>query len=189
MIKIQDIEFDNGEVIISVGFFLAPDFSLLKLSNPKYVENYEPLYSAFVHHVKATKNIPAVQNIQKAVSNENGECFLLERGTKSSISLEDGKKVATVSMESVINNAYKKFGRIDKLLMNCEGSEIPIIDENPLKLFLRCDKIFIQFHNFLPSLGVTNEDMYRCLAKLGRCFDYRLLSSYKYSKYLFMRYL
>ena len=187
MTKIQDIKFGKNEVIVSVGFFLSSDFAILKETYPKYVENYEPLSRAFVAHATATVDMPNVINIRKAVSGTSGETYLSMRSTKSSICYNSevmkSELVEVVSMSSILER-LNALGHIDKLLINCEGSEISIIDKTPIELFLRCNKIFIQFHSFIPELNITRNDVTRCLTKLGSIFEYKLISSRKYSKYL-----
>ncbi len=69
-----------------------------------------------------------------------------------------------------MSSILKRFDKIDELHINCEGSEIPIILGTDLLLFEKCMFIQVQFHDFVPFLSVTEEDVRACIEKLQQSF-------------------
>ena len=196
-VKIQGITFHRDEIIVSVGFFLAGDFDELRKVSPKYVEDYEPLESAYIKHLEKQESLPTLICYNEAVSSFNGNAYLEERSTKSTICSADpdALKIKTlvkvISMKSILERVTDIFGQIDKLLINCEGSEIEIIKNTPMTLFRKCKYIFVQFHPFVKFLDISEDDVKECMTKLKEEFvlsrsrhrDFKL----KYSKYGFIR--
>ena len=192
-VKIQRIPFDDDDVIISVGFFLAGDIvRLFRHTKPLHVEAYEPRIKIYVKYIEAGGAFDAFVPIQRAVGRQSGTATFQERSTRSTIcktndrSRKGNYEVDVVSMTSVLEAVYRTFGRIDKLLINCEGSEIAIIKGTPIAAFALCKYIFVQFHDFLPFLQISKADVQACVDKLTACFELRRVHR-KYSKYDFRR--
>ena len=61
----------------------------------------------------------------------------------------------------------KNYGMVDKLLMNCEGSEIDIILKTPIEVFKYFKYILVSFHLFVPELNITEKEYRDCLNKLS----------------------
>jgi hypothetical protein len=197
MAIIQNIKFGNYEVIISVGFFLAKDLKQLAMTHPVYVEDYEPLPRKYQEHLVCIGNNKFIHCIKKAVCGskdiksgllevKSTKSFIRQDNQKSEEILGNSVRVKMVSLESIIEKVYKKYHRIDKLLINCEGSEIEIINETPLHLFSHCKFLFVQFHDFLPVLNIQKQDIQKCLKKLETVFRKQITNA-KYSKYNFYR--
>lgn len=193
MMSVQGLEFDEGSVIVSVGFFLAKDFKELKKTRPKYIEVYEPLPRAFKLYEEAIKGFPAVHPFQKAVAGANGSAFLKGKSSRSTI-MDMNKKVDSkyvhsvkvVSMSSILERVSNQFGGIDDLLLNCEGAEIDIIKRTHPLLFMECKRIFIQFHDFIPTLDMRKKDVQDCIKRLAPYFEVEVVQQ-RYSKYIFTR--
>ncbi|MHA2120009.1 MAG: hypothetical protein ACW990_02265 [Promethearchaeota archaeon] len=188
---LQKIKFNRGDVIVSVGFFLRNELRPLFEGRycPRYVEAYEPkidVYEAYKKQVAPNKRFKV---FQKAVSSRDGIGILKLKHTQSTICImkEETKEfypVELVSMESVLKGVLDKFGYIDKLLINCEGSEIPIINWTPIELFDKCKFMFVQFHPFLKALRIDSKQVLKCIQKLESCFKVDCISK-RYSKYRF----
>lgn len=184
---IQNLKFGNKEVIISVGFFLTSDLLLLKKCSPIYVEAYEPREKIFKAYMNTAPG-DSFHFIKAAVSGGYGEAILQEKSTKSTIcsGSKNGTKVKTVSMTDIINRIHDTYGRIDRLLINCEGSELQIIDETPASCFGLCNYMFVQFHHWIDFINISQDDTDRCVAKLSKVFEVQLLHR-KWAKYEFRR--
>ncbi|MFX0138508.1 MAG: hypothetical protein ACFFDN_33000 [Candidatus Hodarchaeota archaeon] len=187
---LQKIKFNKNEIIISVGFFLRNELQpLFEKMTPRYVEAYEPkidVYKAYKEKVAPNKRFKV---FQKAVSNTNGVAILKLRRTQSTICITEDEgvefyPVETVSMESVLKRVLSKFGYVDKLLLNCEGSEIPIINWTPIELFDKCKFIFVQFHPFIKVLNINKSQVLKCIKKLETNFKPDCIST-RYFKYRF----
>lgn len=81
--------------------------------------------------------------------------------------LADEYSVENVSIHSVL----EQFEEIEELYINCEGEEIPIIMENPVDLFLRCKRIYVEFHCHCPYLKQTKEKVLECVSKWEDYFE------------------
>ena len=117
------------------------------------------------------------------VSNDMGTERDLASSTYQKGQIEDTRyflaneySVETVSIRSVL----EKFDEIEELFINCEGEEIPIIMENPVDLFLRCKKIYVEFHCHCSFLNQTKEMVLECVEKWKDAFEPILAENLKY---------
>lgn len=69
--------------------------------------------------------------------------------------------VKAVSLISVLN----KFTEIEELHINCEGEEIPMIMNNSVDLFLRCKRIYVEFHCHVSHLNMTEQMVAKCVER------------------------
>ncbi len=75
--------------------------------------------------------------------------------------LTDEYPVKTLSLRSVL----KEYDEIEELHINCEGEEVPMIMNNGVELFLRCKRIFVEFHCHVPHLNMTEQIVTECVEK------------------------
>ena len=151
MITIQRyVHIESNEVIISVGYLQGGEALLLDEVSPEYVIAYDPhpkIYERYKEHEEMFEWFE-IRNV--AVGGRDGRAFLKDRKTRSNLleGSEGDIEVEVVSMTNVINDVYKRFGRINRLLINCEGAEIDIVKRTSMDTFRLCNFMFIQFHSF-----------------------------------------
>lgn len=197
--EIQGISFGKEKVIVSVGFFYVHELERLLQNNKScYVEAYEPRDRIYKQYQAISKKFSArFVSIKKAVGGKDGKGSLLLRSTRSTLCFDTTKiyrgpykkeasKVVVVSMESILKSVLGRFKKIDKLLLNCEGSEVSIIMNTPLKLLSRCKFVFVQFHDFIDDLNTTEKQRIECIERLETNFDV-YVSKKKYARYEFTR--
>ena len=180
MRRIQNAEFGDSEVIVSVGCFKTSGADeLMKYCHPEYVEAYDPEQSVFLSYCsvfahRKGKFLP----IAKAVSDKAGLAMLKGKSYNSTICPRSGVKlpnqypVVVVAFDDVVRNVHAAFGRVDRVVMNCEGAEVPIIVH--ATTLLLCRYFFVQFHTFADTLSVGADEVESCLKKLSQTHDMRL---------------
>ena len=190
---IQGMTFGDREVIISVGYFFGADIPILfEKCHPKYVVAYEPLLKVYFAYKRAGEPYKQFYPVQKAVGGSSGTAILAQASTRSTTTLtgtEKGKgrtEVEVVGINDVLRGVLKKYGKIDRLLLNCEGAEIDIISNVELSFLEKCENIFVQFHDFIPELGIKPKQKLRCIKKLEHFHEAQVVKK-KYSKYHFKR--
>lgn len=189
MIVIQDyVRVGKNEVIISVGYLQGGDIPLLDKTCPKYVIAYDPLPRVYEQYKEHEKKFKWFKGCDFGVGGISRDAFLKDRSTKSNLieGNETDLKIKVVSISTVVTSIYERFGRIDKLLINCEGAEIEIIENTPMENFRLCKYIFVQFHPFMPELGIKDGEVKKCVHKL---YSYYKVHRYEktYYKYGFHR--
>ena len=163
-----DLKYNPDEVIVSVGFFAAPEIKYLyKKTPPKYLEAYDPRPDVYTGYLKL--RVPNFEPILMGVLGEPREAYLNLKKASSTLCLPHKSKqpVETVSLTYVTNTIVKKYGIIDRLLMNCEGSEIDIIQKTPSKILGYYKYILVSFHLFAELLNISDKDYKDCLDKLS----------------------
>lgn len=181
--KIQTVNFGPKEVIISVGWLESGDIPLfLNDLQAIYLEAYE--IRAEVIECYREHQCERFRPVYAAVMGTAGTIRLDEDATRTR-SVEGGD-IEAVSMSDVLLSARKRCGQIDRLMINCEGSEYAIIENTPLEYFSFCEFIFVQFHHWLTGVRRTQEDTDRCIQHLARDFKCRPVNR-KWEKWHFQK--
>ena len=122
----------------------------------------------------------------KQVSNDMGSERDLASSTYQKEKFEDNRyyvadeySVKAVSIRSVL----EKFDEIEELFINCEGEEVPMILENPIDIFLRCKKIYVEFHCHCPHLKMTGQMVSECVKRWEKDFEAICIKGLEYKPY------
>jgi FkbM family methyltransferase len=192
MTEIQRVSFMPEEVIISVGFFLAIDLTqLFNEAVPEYCLAFEPLEKAYDAYCSAViGHRDRFFPYRKAVSGAAGTAILQPASTRSTICAKQtnskGMRVEVLAMADIIRATLNSFGRVNKLLINCEGAEFSIIRETSSQLFGQCDQIFVQYHDWMKTVSFTGQDVQECEDKLLQTHKKQVLNR-KHRKILYIR--
>lgn len=187
------------KTIISIGHFKVEDIKKY-LSKGFMVVAYEPRKDVYKKYLEIDEHyfvpqpfaVVANSTVDKIglkiirdrlVSDDMGTERDLASSTYQKEQFEDTRYfladeyfVKTVSIHSVL----EEFDNIEELFINCEGEEVPIIMENPVDLFLRCKKIYVEFHCHVPYLNMTEQMVLKCVKKWKNNFEPLLTESLKY---------
>lgn len=180
MIRLKHAEFGDNEVIVSIGFFSAPLAEVLMVNCfPEYVEAYDPNDDVHKKYQGVAREHSKFVPVAKAISDKSGSAMLMGARHNSTIyahpkaRLRPQHMIEVVAFDDVIRSVFKRFGRVDRVVLNCEGAEIPIIRQaETLDL---CKYVFVQFHTFADTLAVTKPDVEECLSKLSRTHNMKLV--------------
>lgn len=172
MSSINDrITYRPGEVIVSIGFYSIKDLEYLyKLYPPSYCEAYEPRQEIYNQYVIFSKKYSSFIPRAQAVAGDEKQVPLTTRRCNTTIVLpktKATKMITTVSLKNVIQSMFNIHGGIDRLLMNCEGSEIDIIKKTPSDVLGLCRNILVSFHLFVNDFNISDKDYKICLKKLS----------------------
>jgi len=166
-----------SKILLSIGSVTSKE-AIDYIKQGFIVYAYDPRKSAFEDYLKVQRIYSSsMYPYALAVSDFNGESDLSQPydGSATITIFEKVKpgsyKVQTVSMASIL----KQFKHIDLLLINCEGSEIPIILNTDLYLFEKCYQIDVSFHHFVSYLKITMHQIKQCLDKMHTSFNYTLI--------------
>ena len=192
--RIHNAEFGMKEIVISVGFFKTRGIEdLFAHCKPKYVEAYDPNMGVFqsyanIYHKYKGKFVP----IPKAIAGISKTAVLKGKSYNSTIEsrpdvvLATQQQVHVIPFTDVIRQVHDAFGVIHRVVLNCEGSEIPIIQATDPSVFLLCQYLFIQFHTFNELLSVDRDTVLKCIKKLDITHNMKLVtkSRMEYEGYL-----
>jgi len=163
---------------LSIGAFTARE-TRAKLDDHCEVIAYEPKRS-YAEEVKSIDS-DLFYHLPFAVGTEDGVATFREMGDTSSnlastILSGESEKFRTKDSYEVevedIKKILEKWKPINEIYFDCEGSEISLIMETPVELFLQAEYIEIEFHTFLEHLNQTKEQVSACLEKFD--FHYRV---------------
>ena len=185
MSSIDDrIHYKSGEVILSIGYYSAKEIdNLFSTKPPEYLEAYEPRTDVFGQYMKLSRVYPAIHPVNKAVAGDERAVTLSGKRTGTTICMpldENRPVLTTVALKDVITNVVNEHGRIDKLMMNCEGSEIDIILKTPSEYLEQCRTIIVSFHRFVDELKIGEKIYQQCLKKLSITHKGLLLHKTRY---------
>ncbi len=177
----------DSEVIVSVGYFHGTDIPIISKTNPKYVLAYDPLPVVYKEYEKYSKEYEWFTGSDSAVGGHERYSYFDEWRTKSHLTTKEvGRKVKVISMAGILSSVFERYGEIDKLLLNCEGSEIEIIKSTSIEIFCLCKFIFVQFHSFVPDFCIEKEEVKECIDKLSEYFNV-YNKGRKYEEYIMVR--
>lgn len=164
------------KILLSIGSVTAKE-AIGYIEQGFIVYAYDPRKEVFQDYLSVQELYKDIYPFELAVSDFNGRAELSYSYNGAATINLPGKikpnsySVQVVSMESVL----KQFERIDFLLINCEGAEIPIILNTDLSLFEKCDRIDVSFHRFVPYLKITPRQVQQCLNKMCASFSCTLV--------------
>lgn len=159
-------------VVISVGCFTIEEVKHLRvLHNKIALDLWEPHPEVAKGFEIAFEDNSQIRIIQQAISDKEGFADLYLAGQSSSLTLIEGVplvKVRTRTLASALYLAESMYGVASPkiLFMNCEGEEIPIIQQTPMEELLKFKRIQIEFH---PKL-YSDEVLQSCVNKLTKHF-------------------
>jgi len=167
---------EKSKILLSIGSVTKQE-AIDYIKQGFIVHAYDPRIDVFQDYLFVQKQYGNIYPYKLAVSDFNGEADLsYHHNGAATISLP-GKihprsyVVPVVSMASIL----EQFKHVDFLLINCEGTEIPIVLNTDLSLFKKCSRIDVSFHHFVPYLKITKEQIQQCLDKMGKSFHYTLV--------------
>ena len=161
------------KIVIDIGAFNLG--RLERRMNPKKKKYrgfkyicYDPCAS--VHEKRKPLVCDRLETHDVAVSDYNGSATLREPkhcskgATMCEHNLEDyyndGYIVNVVSCLSIL----EKYERVHTLMLNCEGSEIPILMNTPMGQLKKCKNIEVEFHVFMKFYNL--DTVKKCLERL-----------------------
>jgi hypothetical protein len=178
------IKYETGEVILSVGYYQTQEIKDLYAScPPKYLEAYEPRDPVYTQYLSLCESCPGFRPVNKAVTGDGRDVHLTVRRCSTSVCLppsHGSKLIKSISLSEVAKAVYSEYGTVDKLLMNCEGSEVDIVLKTPSDVFSLIKTVVVSFHLFVPDFKITEDAYRRCIAKLSRTHTGRLLNESRY---------
>lgn len=179
------IKYELDDIILSIGYYTTPELKeLYAKTPPKYLQAHEPRPDIYEQYVKLSQTFNTLNPVMLAVTGDGRDSFLTIKRQNTSICFDKPNKkknnVKTVSLEYVIKDIINKYDYIDKLMMNCEGSEIDIIMNTPSEILKLCKKIVVSFHLFVPEFKITKLQYRNCLDKLNLTHTGRLLHKTRY---------
>lgn len=162
--------------VIDIGAHLG-FFSLMAtaLNSKVPIYSYEPHAENFsILKLNLRKN--QIQNVfpkQVAVSDQSGEAELLLSQDHMNHSLVKAieptgqtQKVQTTTLEQIFQR--NRIQRCDLLKLDCEGGEYKIIESTSKELFVRIDRIFLEYHDWENVGGrPKSRDLQQHLEKMG----------------------
>jgi len=183
---------ENLKVFMSFGALMEQEVRglLAKFPNDLLIIAYDPLDACFEKY--SLIDHPHFRAYKYAVSDFTGEGILqvgitgiqstmvpysAEKAFRKDGSPEysgETQKINVVSAESVL----LQYPEIDRLDINVEGSEIPILMNTPLALLARCKMIHVEFHIFAKWFEMTQEQVDKCVERLSSCFNVTINDSY-----------
>ena len=187
----------SAKPIISIGAFTTKSIELSLMFPDTEVAVYEPFLKTYLKYPADAHN-SRLQMHNVAVTKSGGfvPLTVIECGQgdfAASSTYYDGrikitppyklivfKTVAALSLRTVLS----QFDIVSQLHINCEGEEMNLIDIETLSLFERCNFVHVGFHRFLPFLGITDEDVQRCVKLMSKVFDCHCTSEF-YPNYNF----
>ena len=163
-------------VIISIGSFSAAQV-VKELRNNKTVIAYDPRKAMCKDYAEI--NHPNFKWFAQAVSGKPGKLTFYEHEGSSTVlpmtdcpfAIDDTYEVDVVAMSDVLLT----YPEIERMTINCEGSEISIIMDTPIELLARCKDIGVEFHRFCKYLNISVEDVKKCVKKLEERFTSRVI--------------
>jgi len=165
-------DFQKKDVILSIGFFSAIEIEqLYKDKPPKYLEAYDPREDVFKQYNDIKPKCKNFIPYMNAVTGIERDAYLTPRKYNTSICFEKEKHsqiIKTISLTSTINRIYSEYSRLNKLLLNCEGSEIDIIQNTSSDILKLCNTIVVSFHMWVNEFNLKEEDYHKCLNKLSK---------------------
>ena len=178
--------YEGRRLFISVGALQVQGVKN-KLRSGFTVIAYEPEKIAFMKYQEIKDSHFVCHD--KAVCDFEGRMTLWIDGgnstildTRSNDSFQDSYEVDVVTLDSVLKPVKSVHG----LYLNCEGSEIPIIMGTSLDNFVKCRRIYVEFHKFVKRLRITDEIIEACVQKLGQQFTIKDKHTY-HPYYEFLR--
>ena len=148
-----------------------------------YVVSYEPSKSRYAKHKAMVCD--RVEAHKKAVWSGDGTITL--HNTPSPTVCDSTLKVGSEVVDAVgINAVLGRFDEIAVLNLNCEGAEIAILDNADPALLVKCEKILVEFHVFRTDLECSQEDVDRCVTRLSKDYECKMLKE-KYPIWEFTR--
>lgn len=183
---INQIEYADNEVILSIGYLRPRHMRAMLETSPVYIEAYEPRDDIYQSYLKFKSE--QFRPIHAAVMGKTGRVKVLLCSKKSKTRVIYDKKGGTqcVALATILRRIHRKYGRIDRLLINCEGSEYDIIKDTSIKEFGLCKYISIQFHHWMENVPHNYADTKSCISKFVRTYSIQCLSR-KYGKYTLTR--
>ena len=163
-------------IVISIGSFSAEQ-ALMELGSSRTVVAYDPRRAMCEAYSKI--NDPKFRWFPQAVSGKAGKLTFYEHGGSSTVlpmtncpfEIDDVYEVDVVAMADVL----LPYADVERLSLNCEGSEISIIMDTPIELLARCRSIGVEFHHFCDYLNISNEEVQQCVDKLKNRFVSRVI--------------
>ena len=155
--------YEGKRVYLSIGA-LCPVGIKDILQKGFTVVAYEPEKKAFAKYQEIEH--PNLFIFNKAVSDFNGQTTLYDCTILPQDTFENHASVEVVSLDSDLDPIKK----VHILHLNCEGSEIPIIMNSSLDNFAKCKRIWVEFHQFVSRLRITDKMVQECVARLGQRF-------------------
>ena len=195
------------KVAISIGHFKVKDV-IEYLDKGFIVVAYDPRKDVYEKYLDITEHyftpspcaVMANSNTDeitlkiirdKLVSDDMGSERDLSSSTYQKEKFEDNRYyvVDEYSVKAVsIHSVLEKFEEIEELHINCEGEEVPMIMENPVDLFLRCKKIYVEFHCHCSHLKMTKQMVLECVKKWEKDFESTCIKGLEYKPfYQFIR--
>ena len=155
--------YEGKRIYLSIG---ALDVAGIKdrLDKGFTVVAYEPEEKAYVKYQSVKHQNLFIFN--KAVSDFDGQTVLYDCTILSQESFGRRSDVEVVSLDSVLDPIKE----VHVLHLNCEGSEIPILMNTKMKNLVKCKRIRVEFHKFVPRFCITDETVQACVQRLGQRF-------------------
>lgn len=135
------------------------------------VFSFEPVAEYFDILKKniSTNGLENVELYEQAVTDQVGKADFYQKGLSSGIVREKGvkrRKVSTTAVDRFLSE--RKIAGIDVINMDCEGSELLVLQGARETLRKNTVKIFCEIHpDFLRQLGQSIEDIVKYLNKLA----------------------
>ena len=133
--------------------------------------SFEPVpeYSNILKKNLSSNGLENVEIYELAVTDQVGRDYFYQKGLSSGIVFEEGAKkfkVSTTTIDRFLSE--EKIERIDLINMDCEGSELLVLEGARESLWKNKVKIFCEIHHdFLKQLGQSIEDIVEYLQRLG----------------------
>jgi FkbM family methyltransferase len=133
--------------------------------------SFEPVpeYFSILQKNLSSNRLENVKAFQLAVGNQVGKTAFYNNGLSSSIVSKEGIKkfiVGTTTIDRFLDE--ERVRRIDLINMDCEGSELLVLNGAEETLRRNRVKIFCEVHHdFLRHLGQSGQDIVEYLQKLG----------------------